>query len=249
MAILTMTFGNVLGLLQQNIKRVLAYSSIAHSGYMLVAVTALITAGAGAATYQTMALRGVLFYLFAYGLTNIAAFGVLSLLPARTEQVGSSAETFDEIAGIGRRHVGLGLAMSVACFSLIGIPLTVGFVGKVLLIQPALQAGLGTLVVALVANSAVSAAYYLRIVAALFLRPADETGSRIQPRCAWSLPIRLAILCSVVGVIVLGSVVSAVNRMVDRAQSAAQIELPPGVAVAGTASDVTARAGGDVQVP
>ncbi|MGA2233130.1 MAG: proton-conducting transporter membrane subunit, partial [Tepidisphaeraceae bacterium] len=253
LAILTMTFGNVVGLLQQNIKRVLAYSSIAHSGYMLVAVAALVTvvpeAIAGQTDYHSLALRGVLFYLFAYGLTNIAAFGVLSLLPARVEQVGSSAETFDEIAGVGRRHVGLGLAMSIACFSLIGIPLTIGFVGKVLLIQPALHAGLGTLVVALVANSAVSAAYYLRIVAALFLRPADESGSKIPPRCAWSLPIRLAIFCSVVGMLLLGAYVPAVNRMVDRAQAATQIQLPGAVSVAGASGVVTARASGDLRVP
>jgi NADH-quinone oxidoreductase subunit N len=219
-AILTMSFGNVLGLLQQNIKRVLAYSSIAHSGYMLVGVAALLSAG-DSASLQEMALRGVLFYLAAYGLTNIAAFGVLILLPGRTGQPGTSAETFEEIAGLGRNNVALGLAMSVACFSLIGIPLTVGFIGKVLLIQPALQAGLFGLVVILVLNSAVSAVYYLRIVATLFLRPVPA-GPEKPATC--SFPISAAILCSVAGMLLLGAVVPCVNRMVDRAASAAELQ-------------------------
>jgi NADH-quinone oxidoreductase subunit N len=220
LAVLTMTFGNFLGLLQQNIKRVLAYSSIAHSGYMLVGVAALITYPANA----TLALRGVLFYLAAYGLTNIAAFGVLILLPSRTSQPGTSAETFEDIAGLGRQHVGLGLAMSVACFSLIGIPLTVGFFGKVLLIQPALAAGLNGLVVVVVINSAISAVYYLRIVGALFLRP--QTQPPVADRATWSLPILGAITCSVIGVIALGAFFPVLDHMVDRAQQAAQLDVP-----------------------
>jgi len=222
-AALTMTCGNVLGLLQKNVKRVLAYSSIAHSGYMLAAAAALVTAGAESATYQQLAVRGILFYLAAYGLTNIAAFGVLSLLPARRPQPGSSAETFDDIAGLGRTNVALGLAMSVACFSLIGIPLTVGFIGKVLLIQPALQAGLVSLVVILVINSAVSAAYYLSIVAALFLRP-GETAPEPEP-APWPLPIVGAIACSVIGILALGAVVPVMNRGIDRAAAAAHLEI------------------------
>ena len=218
-AVLTMTFGNVLGLLQQNIKRVLAYSSISHSGYMLVGVTALVTAGVS----TDNALRGILFYLAAYGLTNIAAFGVLSLLPASRPQAGSSAETFDEISGLGRLNVGLGLAMSVACFSLIGIPLTVGFVGKVLLIQPALQGHLISLVVVLVINSAISAAYYLRIVAALFLRPvAIGSGSAVASR---PLPIMGAIAFSVLGVLLLGAAIPLTDWMVGRAGRAADMNL------------------------
>jgi NADH-quinone oxidoreductase subunit N len=230
-AVLTMTCGNVLGLLQQNVKRVLAYSSIAHSGYMLVAVAALVTAGDSTASlaWQATALRGVLFYLAAYGLTNVAAFGVLSLLPGREDTPGSSAETFDELAGLGRTYPGLGLAMSVACFSLVGIPLTVGFVGKVLLIQPALQAGLYSLVAILVINSAISAGYYLRIVATLFLRPrssAADTADESKPS-RWPLPTTVAILASVAAVLLLGMDVPLINRAVYRVQMAGQLELPP----------------------
>src|SRR4029453_17887968 len=119
--------------LQTNVKRIFAYSSIAHSGYMLVGIAALPTAG-------ERALSRGLFYLAAYGMMNAAAFGILMLLPSRDGQ--SAAETFEDLAGQGRRHIGLGLAMTVSCFSLIGIPLTVGFFGKLLLIYPALYGGL-----------------------------------------------------------------------------------------------------------
>ena len=217
LAVLTMCFGNVLGLIQSNVKRVFAYSSIAHSGYMLVGVAALVSGGAS----PSDALRGVLFYLAAYGLTNIAAFGVLAVLPGSTNQPGSSAETYDEIAGLGRQNVGLGLAMSVACFSLIGIPLTVGFVGKVLLIEPALQGKLFGLVVILVINSAISAGYYLRIIAALFLRPASTTAA--LPRATAPLPVLGAIIASAAGVLLLGAVVPLADMTITRAAQAADL--------------------------
>ncbi|MEZ0263143.1 MAG: NADH-quinone oxidoreductase subunit N [Phycisphaerae bacterium] len=177
LAIITMTVGNVLGLLQYNVKRTLAYSSVAHTGYMLVALAAL---GVGPADRRGDALMAVLFYLAAYGVMNVGAFGVLMLLPGRDGK--NSAETFEDIAGHGRRHVPLALAMSICCFSLIGLPLTVGFIGKVMLIKPALGAATGGgaastamtwLVVITVVNAAVSAAYYLKIVAHLFLRGED----------------------------------------------------------------------------
>jgi len=226
-AVLTMTCGNVLGLLQHNVKRVLAYSSISHSGYMLVGVAALVSTHSAAT--QGLALRGVLFYLTAYGLTNIAAFGVLALLPAQRKQAGSSAETFDDLAGLGRKHVALGLAMSVACFSLIGIPLTAGFIGKVLLVQPAFGAGLTSLVVVVMANSAISAAYYLRIIGALFLRPTPENVPAAE---RMPLPILAAIACSVVGVLALGMWVPTINRMIDRTSAAGHLELPAGAPAA-----------------
>src|SRR5262245_42463943 len=166
-AVLTMTVGNVVGLMQQNVKRTLAYSSIAHSGYMLVGVTAAVLG------QRHEAIQGVLFYLAAYGIMNIGAFGVLMLLPSKSNKPATSAETFDELAGTGRTHPGLGLAMAVACFSLIGLPLTVGFFGKVYLIKPALQAGNSWtlwLVIIMLINAAISAGYYLRIVGVMFLR-------------------------------------------------------------------------------
>ena len=194
LAVLTMTFGNVLGLLQVNVKRVFAYSSVAHSGYMLVGLTALLAAH-GQPDVQRSALQGVLFYLAAYGITNAAAFGVLMLLPSRAPDLtghhrrkghefhavpATTAETFEDLAGQGRHHVVLGLAMSVACFSLIGLPLTVGFLGKFYIVSPALEVGtrlMNWLVVLMMLNAAIGAAYYLRIIAALFVRTDPHDGT------------------------------------------------------------------------
>jgi NADH-quinone oxidoreductase subunit N len=228
LAALTMTVGNVLGLLQSNVKRVLAYSSIAHTGYMLVGAAALSRVVDGKPVGPE-ALGGILFYLAAYGLMNAAAFGVLMLLPARDGE--GSAETFDDLAGQGRRHVGLGLAMSVACFSLIGIPLTVGFAGKLFLIVPALRSGMTLLVIILVVNAAISAAYYLRIVATLFLRPApapeQEGAVMIVPLShSRQVSVYMAVIGSVLATLLLGSIPQLTDTLLEQAQTAARPEAP-----------------------
>ena len=268
LAALTMTFGNVLALLQNNVKRVLAYSSIAHTGYMLVGVTAMVAAAGkvglaipgggrvGAFEIQASALNGVLFYLAAYGIMNAGAFGVMMLLPTRRQfdPAGSApaaappattAETYEDLAGRGRQHPLLGLAMAISMFSLIGLPLTVGFFGKVFLIKPALAVG-GTamvwLVIILVANAAVSAAYYLKIVATMFLRPLPEEeatrgvpvvsessvgdapdGDVVMPGAIRSFPITLAISLSTVAVVLLGIVLPATEALSVSSGAAARL--------------------------
>ncbi|HET6248621.1 MAG TPA: NADH-quinone oxidoreductase subunit N [Tepidisphaeraceae bacterium] len=251
MAVLTMTFGNVLGLIQQNIKRIFAYSSVAHSGYMLVALTALLAAHGmpNAAEIQREAIAAVLFYLCAYGIMNTGAFGVLMLLPGRTDTHGrhdadgntlptaGSAETLEDVAGQGRRHIGLGLAMAVCCFSLTGIPLTIGFMGKVLLVQPAFPIMndpshpyshmMWWLVVLTMINAAVSAGYYLKIVAYMFLRPdASESSIAGAPQIArplfYSRPVSLTVLLSVVGTICFGVIIPATNALSERVKVAAK---------------------------
>ncbi len=247
LAVLSMTLGNMLGLLQYNVKRVLAYSSIAHSGYMLAGLTALLYAAHSlklppgeVGVIQNNALRGVLFYLAAYGITNAAAFGVLMLLPAREladgERQGTSAETFEDLAGTGRKHPALGLAMAVACFSLTGLPLTIGFFGKLYLIWPALEIGGGfmiTLVVLTVINAAISAGYYLRIVATMFLRPEPEPFhpvTRPAPAAAplgqpaMPMPIVASIALSVVGTLALGMIPPITQGLSASADRAALIE-------------------------
>ncbi len=235
LAALTMTVGNVLGLLQSNVKRVLAYSSVAHSGYMLVGVAALISTSDH--NIQTEALSGVLFYLAAYGIMNTGAFGVLMLLPSRLSHPATSAETFEDLAGQGRKHVGLGLVMAVACFSLTGLPLTIGFFGKLYLIKPALHAGLNGLVIILVINAAISAAYYLRIVAAMFLRPepthsAHGSGPATplvenSPRMAHPGPVWAAVGLSVIGTLVFGIFFPATGNLIERTSSATLMEWQP----------------------
>jgi NADH-quinone oxidoreductase subunit N len=284
---LTMTVGNVLGLLQFNVKRVLAYSSIAHTGYMLVGIAAMTHApqllAQGRATpnqvetIQGQALSGVLFYLAAYGIMNVGAFGVLMLLPTRevtyapaaaaeagetsgpievtatgaseAQAAGTAtsrhprplpattAETFDDLAGQGRRHPWLGLAMAVCCFSLIGLPATIGFFGKYYLVLPALHSGLVVLVVVMMINAAVSAAYYLKIVQAMYLRPLpeEELGGAKQSEEAEArhtaerklsmlpLPIAAAVALSVFGTLMLGIVLPATNGLTRRTQEAVQV--------------------------
>lgn len=235
-AVLTMTFGNVLGLLQLNIKRIFAYSSIAHSGYILVAVTALVMAsqqlGAGdaASKVHQSAVQGILFYITAYGLMNAGAFGILMLLPTRAHKLSgedekppaaTTAETFEDLAGQGRKHPLLGLGMAICCFSLIGLPLTIGFFGKIYLIKPALDAKLFWLVVLTMMNAAISAAYYLKIVSAMFIRPlpADEVDSLdTAPR---SLPLSLGVGVSVAATLVLGVALPWTDALTDRIGTAA----------------------------
>jgi NADH-quinone oxidoreductase subunit N len=232
-AALTMTVGNVLGLLQNNIKRVLAYSSIAHSGYLLVGVTAIASPHAG--FVQADALQAVLFYLAAYGIMNAGAFGVLMMLPSRHPKVATSAETFDDIAGQGRNHVALCLAMAVSCFSLIGLPLTVGFYGKLFLIRAGLRGENYWLVIILVVNAAISAGYYLRIVGAMFLRPVSEARSyatetlatQPAPVAQNNFPIGIAVALSVAGTLLLGIVPPLTETLQTRSQEATSLELAP----------------------
>ncbi|MDB5293329.1 MAG: nuoN [Phycisphaerales bacterium] len=250
-AVLTMSFGNVLGLLQFNVKRVLAYSSVAHSGYMLVGLTALLAAKGlpNAPEIQKTALAGVLFYLAAYGVMNTGAFGVLMMLPGRTDAPGrhgpdgtpfstaESAETFEDLAGQGNRHLLLGLAMAVCCLSLTGIPLTVGFFGKVLLIKPAwavASAGTGSLftsrmfwlVVITMINAAVSAAYYLKIISTMFLRTDSTEAAQaagIVPAPAGvfrSAPVGLAVALSAAGTLFFGVFLPGTNALTTRVQEA-----------------------------
>jgi NADH-quinone oxidoreductase subunit N len=208
-ALLTMTVGNILGLLQYNVKRVLAYSSIAHSGYILVGlVTAMTVAEHGV---RAAALAGVSFYLLAYGLMNAAAFGVLMLLPSKSNQPATTAETYDDLAGAGRKNPDLGLAMAIACFSLIGIPATAGFFGKLYLVKPAIQSGDSSLVwlaIFTMVNAAISAGYYLKIVAMMWSKaaaPVDDQAAAAasQPRDR-AIPVQAAVAIAVAGVVAIG---------------------------------------------
>ena len=242
-AVVSMSFGNVLALLQQNVKRVFAYSSIAHSGYMLVGVTALVSAArhsSDPAAVQSAALQGVLFYLAAYGMMNTGAFAVLMLIPARPDRghhsspqhpldeqnrpLATTAETYEDLAGQGRRHPVIGLAMSVCCLSLIGLPMTVGFLGKASLLMPALNAGLVGLAVIVVVNSAVSAAYYLKIVTTLFIRlpppddvdPADHSHAHVHPLAAHGLPLTAGMAAAVIGTLYFGLVLPSTDALTSR---------------------------------
>lgn len=231
LAVLTMSVGNVLGLLQNNVKRTLAYSSIAHSGYLLTGLAVMASPQTG--FVQQDALQAVLFYLAAYGIMNAGAFGVLMMLPSRLPKAATSAETFDDIAGQGRNHVVMGLAMAVCCFSLIGLPLTVGFFGKLFLIRVQLRSENYWLVIITVINAAISAAYYLRIVASMFLRATSDarphtvptaTAELASPATPASFPLVLAVGVSVVGTLLLGIIPPLTETVFTTAQTASSLE-------------------------
>ncbi len=155
-AALSMVVGNLLALPQTNVKRMLAYSSVAHAGYILVGVVA----------GNTLGSSGVLFYLMAYTLMNAGAFGVLSIL--ETPEGGNL--TFDEYQGIGRRRPFLAGIMALFMFSLAGIPPFAGFFGKYLVFAGAIQGGYTWLAILGVVMSIVSVYYYLRLIVVMFFR-------------------------------------------------------------------------------
>ena len=186
-AALTMIVGNVMALTQDNVKRMLAYSSIAHGGYILVGVLAASPDGQA----------GVLYYTLAYTVGNIAAFGVLLHLSRQ----GHEVETFDQLRGLGTRFPMVGLVMTIAMLSLIGIPPFAGFFAKFAIFKAAIGSGFVGLTVLALLTSAVSVAYYLRPLVAMFMR--DEIGApapipSLQPRLA------LAVAIAVIATVVLG---------------------------------------------
>jgi NADH-quinone oxidoreductase subunit N len=188
-AALTMTAGNVVALAQNNVKRMLAYSSIAHAGYILIAVVCRTDDG----------LTGVLFYLATYLFMNVGAFVVIHLVEG-TREGDEVGELLQAYAGLGRREPVHAAAMAVFMFALTGMPLTGGFVGKFYVFRAAVDAGLYALAVIGVLNAVVAAAYYLRVVVYMYFRePASEPG----PIRA-SAPASLALGLSLAGVFYLG---------------------------------------------
>jgi len=164
MAVATMTIGNVLGVLQNNVKRALAYSSVAHSGYLLVGLLVGPSVIEGDTGAIGNGLAAVLFYLVAYGVANLGAFAVLGMV----RRHGEEAETYDDIANLYRHHPTLATIMAVCVFSLMGLPPMVGFIGKVYLFGAAIDGGYRLLVVIALLNAAISGGYYLRIIGAVF---------------------------------------------------------------------------------
>ena len=181
LATATMTLGNLVALTQDNVKRMLAYSSIAHTGYMLVGLAAW----AGDPQDRLDGIDALLFYAVAYAFMNLGAFAVIAALQKRSG-VTSSLGTF---AGLGRREPLLGILMTLFLLSLIGIPPTAGFFAKANIILAAVEAGgpLTILAVITVLNAAVAAFYYLRVVVYMFMRePASDAPALRHGALMWA---------------------------------------------------------------
>jgi NADH-quinone oxidoreductase subunit N len=172
-AILTMTVGNVAAIAQTNVKRMLAYSSIAHTGYVLIGI---VTGGLIGGT-------GAIFYLLAYVAMNLGAFAVIILL----EHQGERGEELKDYAGLGFRYPVIGALLSLFMISLSGIPPTVGFVGKLYLFGGAVQSGHVLLAVFGVLNSAISVFYYLRLMVLMYMREPQEILPPIRVPLAFAL--------------------------------------------------------------
>jgi NADH-quinone oxidoreductase subunit N len=192
-AVLTMVVGNVIAISQVNVKRMLAYSSVAHAGYIMVGLAAGTAAGYG----------GALFYLLVYTLMNIGAFGVLAL--AEWDGKAGRIQTIDSLAGLGWQRPLLGVTMGFFMFSLLGFPPLGGFFGKYAVFAPAVEAGLTWLVIVGVLMSAVSGYYYLRVLFVVWMKsPEDELESVEARKIAIPVPAGSAavlVICAVLLVV------------------------------------------------
>ncbi len=204
LAVLTMTVGNLLAITQGNIKRMLAYSSIAHAGYLLVALSAGNAAGQSA----------ILYYLVVYTLMNAGAFGVIAWFGRSNRE---ERLTFASYRGLGYRYPFASLAMAVFMFSLAGIPPTGGFLGKFYLFAAAVQAGQIPLVVIAVLNAVISVFYYTRLVVNLYMREAEEPLTAEKPHPA----LLAALLLALLGVLWLGVAPNGLMALFNRAALAA----------------------------
>lgn len=188
LATITMTVGNVVALSQSNIKRMLAYSSIAHAGYALVGVVSLSELGVGSVT----------FYLIAYVLTNLAAFGIIA---AFSNVTGS--DKISDFAGMSRRNSGLALAMLVAFLSLTGMPPFGGFVAKVFVFAAAVKAGMVWLAIVGILNSIVGLYYYLTVLKVVYLHRMEGENEEAHP-IPLSRPYAIALAVLSAGILLIG---------------------------------------------
>ena len=184
-AALTMLVGNILAVSQTNLKRMLAYSSISHAGYILMAFVAY-----GNPATASSAIGAMLYYLVAYGITTFGAWSVVIAL----EQAEGKGLELDDYSGVGHKYPWMGLAMLVFMLSLTGVPLTIGFWGKFFLFSSTIEAGNIALTVIAVISSLISAYYYLRVVVYMFFRPGE---ARVR-RDGWLSLVAIAAALAVV---------------------------------------------------
>jgi NADH-quinone oxidoreductase subunit N len=179
LAALTMIVGNITALSQTNLKRMLAYSSIAHAGYILI----------GVAAGNELGITGVLFYLASYAFTTLTAFAVMTVMGT----TAGEDQSIEAYAGLIRRRPVLALVLALAMFSLTGVPPTAGFAGKYFLFQAAVGSGLVWLAIIGVLTSVISAYFYLRVVVTMFMRDASaETKAPGLPSAARTIALTIS---------------------------------------------------------
>jgi len=205
-AVVTMTVANLVAGQQESVKRMLAYSSIAHAGYLLVGVVATMHS-------QPQGVSSVLFYLLTYTVSTAGAFGALIYCGSR----GKEAVTFEDLAGIGRRHPPAALAFSLFLISLAGIPPTAGFFGKWFVFRAAIDSGFYVLTVIAFLNSVVAVYYYLRVMVFMYMREPAAGAPVAKPMRSGY--VTAALLLSAILVLLLGIVPSQSLDMAIKAAS------------------------------
>jgi NADH-quinone oxidoreductase subunit N len=199
LAALTMFAGNLGALVQTNIKRLLAYSSIAHAGYILVAFTAVTSMARGGQAEAAAAYAAVLFYLLSYALVKLGAFTIVS-------QLGGTGEknlSLDDYAGLSQRQPVVAAMLSIYLLSLLGLPVTAGFFGKFYIFKAAVNSHLLWLAVLMAMNSIIGAYYYLRVIVVMYMRePSAEHAS--APRVSFPLTVNVVLAVTAIGTILFG---------------------------------------------
>jgi NADH-quinone oxidoreductase subunit N len=195
-----MTMGNFAAIAQRDVKRMLAYSSIAHAGYLMVA---MVTATPEAGT-------GMIFYLLTYAFMNIGAFACVIMIGRQ----GNDATNLDDYAGIGFKHPALGAALTLFMFSMAGIPPTAGFIGKFLVFKAAINQGFFWLAILGVLNSAASVYYYLRVIVYMYFRERPE-GAPEGIRSNFASTVATAVAAAVI--LILGVAPGWVVKMAEAA--------------------------------
>ncbi|MBL9118947.1 MAG: NADH-quinone oxidoreductase subunit N [Phycisphaerae bacterium] len=229
-SVLTMTLGNIGALLQKSLKRMLAYSSIAHSGYMLIGLIAgpAIVDGFGGSNAGGSALSGTnaaLFYLLSYAIMNIATFGPLASL----ERNGEEIETLDDIAGLRQRHPGMAASLAIGAASLIGLPPLLGFWAKLYLFAAGIERGQTILVIIAAVNSGVSVYYYLKLLSEPLVAATNARSETIS-----ASPSMWPRMASIVTAIMLVVAPLFLTKALDAANAASAADARTAVRVAPT---------------
>jgi NADH-quinone oxidoreductase subunit N len=201
LAALTMFAGNLGALVQTNIKRLLAYSSIAHAGYILVAFAAVtsMAQGEGGSANAAPAYAAVLFYLLSYALVKLGAFTIVS-------QLGGAGEknlSLDDYAGLSQRQPWVAAALSVYLLSLLGLPVTAGFFGKFYIFKAAVNSHLLWLAVLMAVNSIIGSYYYLRVIVVMYMRESSAEAAAAKP-VGFPLTVSLVLAFTVAGTLYFG---------------------------------------------
>jgi len=199
LAALTMFAGNLGALVQTNIKRLLAYSSIAHAGYILVAFAAVTAMAQGGSAEAAPAYAAVLFYLLSYALVKLGAFTIVS-------QLGGNGEknlSLDDYAGLSQRQPFIAAMLSIYLLSLLGLPVTAGFFGKFYIFKAAVNSHLISLAILMAINSVIGAYYYLRVIVVMYMREPSAEAAAVGP-VPFPIGVNAVLLITFVGTILFG---------------------------------------------